>query len=205
MRSTLRNALVAALALGALASASASSALAQSTTMYPAKATLTASSAPVTINIPPWGNTTCTFNPGKWVVPNSGNPSGPLGIGYTTAPSYTECTPLLGSAVTVTTSGWTMAAQYGAASASVTIPVGGLTISMFGKAIEIVPNTEEPLPVLVGGWNNGFTSPVNVGTAVSYSGKLRLWSTEKSKWVESTFSPELSSVSSSSTMALLGP
>jgi hypothetical protein len=191
-------ALVAALALGAVAT----SALAQSTTIYPANATLTASSVPVTITTP-FGNTTCTLNGGKFVVPSSGNASGPVTVNFSTLPTYTECTKIGTAAVSVTTSGtWKLTTQYGTASASVTIPLEGIEIHVATNTGRTTLGDEGPL-TFTGAWNNGFTSPINVSTAIQYGGSIRLY------WVgayhETPFSPALQTLSSSSSMALLGP
>jgi hypothetical protein len=198
---TLLVALVAVLAFGALAT----SALAQSTTMYPAGATLTASSVPVTITTGV-GNTTCTLNGGQFVVPSTGNPSGPLTINFTTRPTYTACTPIGGKVPTVTTKEtWTLIAQYGNASANVKVPLEGIEISWNGQVIERTTLGDEGPLTFIGGWNNGFTSPVTVGTAIQYGGSIRLWNTISLKYRETPFSNALQSLSSSSSMARLGP
>jgi hypothetical protein len=134
----------------------APAALAQSTDLYPAGDSVSASASPVTI-----GGTTCTFNPGVFTTPTKGNPSGPLTGTFTTRPTYSGCT----AEHTIETSGtWTISEQYGSGAATITIPVGGFKMSSYGGLLTII-NTASAW-TLTGVWNNGFSSPVKVASSV---------------------------------------
>ncbi|MGN6373908.1 MAG: hypothetical protein ACTHM1_13120, partial [Solirubrobacteraceae bacterium] len=120
---------------------------------------------------PVWLNATitCTLNGGAFKIPSSGNASGPVTVNFTTRPTYTECT----TGWTVETSGtWTLSAQYGEASTTVTIPPGGIVF--YYKGVAEGQNNESAM-TFIGGWNNGFESPVKVTSAVSYGGAIPIY------------------------------
>ncbi len=177
---TLPSALISALALGAFALPSV--ALAQSTTMYPANDSVSLSSTPITIPIGSYvrgsqiytGSTTCTLNGGAFTVPASGK-SGPVIVNFTTRPTYTGCTEIehvnnkTKVPVTITTSGaWTLSAQYGTAAVVVAAPV--LTINIAGEPALTAGSGIS----FGGGWDNGFSSPVSVASAVQWGGTVTM-------------------------------
>jgi hypothetical protein len=164
-----------------------SAALAQSTTMYPSGDSLSLSSIPITIPFGAFfrgttaysGSPTCTFNGGAFTVPATGNKTGPVSVNFSTRPTLTGCTEIENLnkktkvPVEITTGGtWTLSAQYGTAGVVVTVP--GLTISVEGSpAWETRP--EYGAVSLAGAWDNGFSAPVNVASAVDYGGPLKLY------------------------------
>ncbi len=153
MKNTRR--LSAALAVVGLALWLAPAALAQSSTLYPAGDTVSASSIPITMTFGTL-SPTCTFNPGTLSIPTKGNSSGAETATFTGTPTFTGCS----IGFKVETSGtWTISTQYGTGAATITIPAGGF-IGNYG-----VQNIGESW-TLVGVWNNGFTSPVNVSSSV---------------------------------------
>jgi hypothetical protein len=198
MRSMLRGTLgvlVAVVAVGAFASA----ALAQSTTMYPKGDSVSLNSMPITVPIPSaplkkivGGNTTCTLNGGAFTVPTTGNSSGPEAVSFTTEPTFTGCTSI-GTAktpVTITTSGtWTMSVQYGIPTAVVTIPSNGLTISLNGTPYLYVKPEHGPIS-RSGGWDNGFSSPLSVSSALDYLGPVTLYVWEEGENTKEVKFPE---------------
>jgi hypothetical protein len=133
----------------------APAALAQSTDIYPAGDTVSASSSPVLI-----GKTNCTFNPGVFALPAKGNTSGPVTSTFTTRPTYTACD----EGWKMETSGtWTISSQYGTAAVTINIPTGGFKETFAG--VTLAQNSAGPW-TLTGVWNNGFSSPVSVSSSI---------------------------------------
>jgi hypothetical protein len=149
----------------------ASSALAvPSSTLYPPGDSVSASSVPISLALGGIKDT-CTLTGGAFTIPAaSHNPSGPVVLNYATRPTITECSG--NTVLTVTTqNAWKLNAQYGEASPTVTIPINGLVVTepfcgdVYNKAAVTIGGA---------GWFNGFTSPVNVGSAIAYGGAATL-------------------------------
>lgn len=177
----LLTAIIGALALTMLPSA----ALAQSTTMYPSGDSISLSSTPVTIKIPlffkgqtkiaDFGTTTCTLHGGAFTV-GGGKKSGPVVVGFVTQPTYTGCTEISQLAggvetkvpVAITSTGtWNLTVQYG--SASVVVHNANLSINVNNE-----PGLGPSQVTFSGGWDNGFSSPLSVSSAVEYGGTVTL-------------------------------
>ncbi len=170
---------------GVVAAAAAASAVvapaAFATTMYPQGDSMSLSATPVTIPLGGFfrganfyeGTTTCTLNGGAFTAPLTKSGA----VNFTTIPTYTGCTEILKNKntkvpVTITTAGtWSLTAQYGTAAVTVAIPRSGLTINVDGEPAWY-GSSEWNTSSFTGGWNNGFTEPVNVGTAISYGGTV---------------------------------
>jgi hypothetical protein len=194
----------AALALLALTLLGAQSAFAQSSHLYPASDTVSMGSAPMTIG---WAlPIQCTFHGGSVVLPAKGTTSGPITMSYLERPSFTGCT-LEGIAVTVTTSeNWTLSAEYGAADGKITIPAYGLKVLGPKGEVEIFnPSASVSLNV---GWNNGFSSPVSVHSALEVYGSPSMFWAFDGKYHATSFGPTLLSltdVTHPASMPVLGP
>jgi hypothetical protein len=178
----------------------APAAFAQSTDLYPAGDTVTGSSSPMTL-INGYGlKTTCTFNPGSFVLPTKGNPSGPETVNFTTRPTFTAC----GGRVTVETSGtWSISIQYGSGQAVVTIPVNGFAESAEGLGGGN-PAGEWKMNAT---WNNGFSSPVAVSGSLGFLPSSNTQNVE-GKAKEFTFGSALDTLSDlthPASLPLLGP
>jgi hypothetical protein len=156
--------LVAALCAAAAAFATNSS------TVYPAGDSVSASSVPITITGAATEN--CTLNGGAFTIPAANhNSSGPVTMGYSTRPTYTSCSGSW-SKLTIATSGsWTLAAQYGQVAATLTIPAGGLTLSNIG---ECPSGSNASTVAFTGIWNNGFTTPKSVSSTMTYAGPVTI-------------------------------
>lgn len=144
---------------------------AASTYVFPGGQTLPLGSA--NVEIPPMGLTSavpfnCTLNGGSVAIPG-GSPANPSATSVTasfaTIPSFTSCTGFF--APTVTTSGrWTMTIEYGFPTrATVNVPAGGITAE-YGGCI----GTQAAAGTFTGYWQNGYTFPTSVDTAVGLSG-----------------------------------
>ncbi len=152
----------------------APSALAQSTTMYPASDSISASSTPITFGTGPLMNVTCTLSGGTFTVPSKGNPSGAVSGTYTTLPSFTACTKnLSGETVTIETKNikgpWTMNAQYGVGNAQLLAPVEAIWVYTNGTLLALSTGNS-----LTGWWSNGFTSPFLQNTTTQLGGTVTL-------------------------------
>jgi hypothetical protein len=135
-------------------------AMAQSTHLYPASDTVSMGSAPATLG----GLLKCTFHGGTIKLPATGS-SGAVTLSYTELPSFTACA----EGYTVTVSGpWTISAEYGTDSGKITIPANGF-VAKTAKGEIIFQNTQGST-TMNATWNNGFSSPVNVGSAMEVWG-----------------------------------
>jgi hypothetical protein len=173
-------------------------AFAQSTDLYPAGDSVSASSFPVTMSSPTTGSMTCTFNLGAFTLPAKGNSSGPVTATFTTRPTFTACSP----GWQIETSGtWTLNVQYGSAAATITIPASGFTVKQIG-----IVNAAGPWN-LTGVWNNGFSSPVSVASSYAlYQSKNTYFLEGKNQ--EFTFGSGFSTLTDTThpgSLLLLGP
>lgn len=185
--------LASALVLGATLIVS-SAAYAQSTTIYPKKGLISASSAPMTIQTPA-GNTTCTLHGGSFLP--AANATGPVTEEFWELPKFTECTAVAGKAVSVLTSGkWTLTAQYGQASFNVAIPLEGIEVKVGSEIDEVTTAGDEGPLTFLGGWDNGFSNQwTTVKTAIQFGGSIMLWWHPFEKYKLTEFSPVLVTLS----------
>jgi hypothetical protein len=194
----------AALALLALTLLGAQSAFAQSSHLYPASDTVSMGSAPITISwVLPLH---CTFHGGSVVLPAKGTTSGPITMSYLERPSFTGCT-VEGTPVTVATSeNWTLSAEYGAANGKITIPAYGFEVLGPKGEVEMF-NSQESISLNVG-WNNGFSSPVSVHSALEVYGSPQLFWAFDGKYHATSFGSTLltlTDVTHPASMPVLGP
>jgi hypothetical protein len=139
------------------------------TSMYPVGDSISASSVPVTIeNSEKKVIDSCTLNGGVFTIPASGFKEGQFHVTFTTDPSFTSCTK------PITTSGaWAMTTEYPSGQLRLTVPADGLIISPgCGKECEYLTINAMTFPL--GNWNNGFTSPVSVGSTMQWGGGIRM-------------------------------
>jgi hypothetical protein len=182
---------------------------AYSSTVYPAGDSISASSVPVTVTGGPFGiyNDTCTLNGGTFTV-GAHNLGGPVTLNYSANPTYTSCTG--NRTITISTSGggaWKLAAQYGQAATTVTVPSGGLQI--FDG---VCTYTSGSNAAFTGSWNNGFTSPANVSSAITVGGAMGLTASGSGCAAGSTFTftfglgmQTLTDTTHPTSLPLLGP
>jgi hypothetical protein len=144
---------------------------AYSSTLYPAGDAISASSVPVTVTGPGgFINDTCTLNGGAFTIPGANhNSAGPVTMNFTTLPTYTSCTGNVPLTITTTGAGvhWTFSAQYGQAATTVNIVPGGLIFNYLSQQC-----ANQSAASFSGSWNNGFTSPVSVSSAIAYGGPI---------------------------------
>jgi hypothetical protein len=110
---------------------------------------------------------TCAFEQTRFQLVANHNAQGPVTNDFSPAPTLSACYG--GSGVYATSQGvWKLSAQeFSTATPSITIPPGGLSLSLGAPHQCTISNF--PTVVFPGtGWFNGFTSPVNVSTAVSF-------------------------------------
>lgn len=163
---------IAITALTLLASSSAFAAY--SSTVSPHGDSVSASSVPITLTSQLAISDSCTLNGGVFAIPSklNHNSSGSVTMSYTTRPTYTSCSG--NTSVAITTSGtWTVAAQYGQAATTITVPTNGLTL-VWGTGNCTESNTTGPVS-FTGNWNNGFSEAgLNASSAITYSGSALL-------------------------------
>jgi hypothetical protein len=186
----------AALAVLALALFAAGSAFAQSTDLYPASDVVSIGSAPMTV-----GYFTCTFHGGTVTLPAKGS-TGAVNLSYSERPSLTGC----GTNVTAVESGtWSLSIEYGNAQGQITIPPEGLKIESSKGEYYFFSTSAIKLNVA---WNNGFSSPVSVGSAMEVWGSPEMWSFVDGKYHPTSFGPSLVSLTDTThpaSLPLLGP
>jgi hypothetical protein len=159
---------------------------ATSASMYPAGDTLDAApqSERVLTSGGVEGSVRCTFDAGAVRIPAepaNRNASGPLRLTLSTNPTFESCR-VGGYGVRVTASGtWTAEWAWGApATTTLNVPPRGVVISIW-----TIPGFEEMTAPLCegtnasavsirGSWQNGFTSPAFVNSAMSLSGTTPL-------------------------------
>lgn len=103
---------------------------------------------------------------------------------------------------------WTISAQYGQSTETITIPTKGIYV-LIAKCEW--SNAKGPV-TLTGSWNNGFKTPVSVGTAMTLGGTVELEGSsecpEKQKtqdWNFSTGLLTLTDTTHAESLPLLGP
>jgi hypothetical protein len=193
---------LASLALALLTASTASAAA--HTSMYPVGDSISASSVPITIELSKAEVSKCTQNGGVFTISTKGFSEGKFTNSWTTPPTYTGCTAIEGKAVSVATSGtWTMSSEFGEGKLTVNVPGEGqgIVLTVGSEKYTLL----DPMTFSLGNWNNGFTSPVSVGSTMQYGGRIKMKGNFERPVTFSEGLQTLTDVTHPSSLPVLGP
>jgi hypothetical protein len=148
------------------------------------------------------GSIRCTYDAGAARIPAepaNRNETGPLRLTLSTLPGFESCRGS-GWTATVTASGsWTAEWTWGApAVATWNVPARGIAVRLVLEGVTLCEGTNTSAAAIRGSWQNGFTSPVFVTSAMSLSGRASgiAWTGNEQcgSWFGSSMNLELATV-----------
>ncbi|MGN6190040.1 MAG: hypothetical protein ACTHOE_14190 [Conexibacter sp.] len=161
--------------------------------LYPAGDTLDIVNARYnTMMLGSQGGTTCNVDLGAARIPaepGNRNASGPIRVTLSTNPTFEGCRTA-GESSTITSAGtWTAEFAWGSpAPATINVPARGIIVRIFFLEALFCEGTNNSAMTATGSWQNGFTSPAFVNSALSLRGSTRLtWTFGESGSCEISF------------------